>query len=54
MTESSKKVRTALGALLFALILGSAQACAESPTAPEGDGEPICYWFNGTLHCVQE
>jgi hypothetical protein len=54
MTDSFRKVWTGLGALLFACIVAGAHGCARSPTAPEGDDGRICYWVNGTLHCVED
>lgn len=49
-----KKIRTALGAILFTALIAGAQGCAEIPTAPtDDDSEPVCYWINGTLHCAE-
>lgn len=47
-----KKIRNALGVLAFVFMVGAIQACADSPTAPSGDGaDTECYWIKGTLHC---
>lgn len=48
-----KRIRTALGALLFVLLVGGVQACTESPTAPsDDDGTRECWWVDGILHCI--
>lgn len=48
-----KRIRTALGAMLFMFIIGGAQACTESPTAPgDDDSKTQCWWIDGTLHCI--
>lgn len=45
-----KKIRTALGAMLFVIIIGGTQACTESPTGP-AQSDTECAWFDGVLHC---
>lgn len=49
-----KKIRKALAAALFLFVLGGAQACVESPTAPNDDDTTnrTCTWIKGILHCI--
>lgn len=49
-----KRIRSVLGAVVFLIVIGGAQACTESPTALGNDDDGrTCTWVKGILHCVE-
>lgn len=49
-----KRTRRLLGACVLAFLILGVQACDDTMTGPETtDGTTTCYWFDGTLHCIE-